>query len=386
MSVQIQDHLSKLEKSESELRVVNQDLSSSESKYRSLVDHAPFGIFTTKGMVVTFSNRYNQFLAGLNPDELMDPASFRTWIHPEDRQRVLSEYAQAVEQGRPYETMFRFLHQDGGVRKVLSRRMPIKDADGQIRMYQGFNIDITALDQLQERLSRAERLATLGQMAAGIAHEIRNPLVGIGSTASLLLEDTPDSDPRKADLGVILAETKRLDRIVNQIIDYARPREVAPIEFALADLIAETLRLLDAAVTAKHVGVCSMVPPSLPPIHADRDQLKQVLLNLFQNAIEALPDGGRLDITVGWLAQEGESGVVITVADIGCGIAPNDLGHVFEPFFTTGKYHGTGLGLALCRNIIEAHRGDIHLTSEVGQGTSVRVWIPFRQEPQMIEG
>src|SRR5437867_11605865 len=213
MKAQIRDHIARVEKSEAELRLLNRDLAASESKYRSIVDHAPLGIFTSKGMALVFSNRYNKILAGLAPDEEGDPEASRQSSHPEDRDRVLTEFAQAVEQGRPYETVVRFLHQDGTVRKVLSQRIPIRDADGRTLMYQGFNVDITALDQMQARLSRAERLATLGQVAAGIAHEIRNPLVGIGSTASLLLDESDKSDPRRPELEIILGETRRLDRI-----------------------------------------------------------------------------------------------------------------------------------------------------------------------------
>lgn len=386
MSVQIKEHLSKLEQSETELRGVNQDLSASEAKYRSLVNHAPFGIFTTKGMSITFSNRYNQILAGLDPDDQMSPDRFRNSIHPSDRQRVLSEFAQAIEQDRPCETVFRFQQQDGTVRKVLSRRIPIKDVEGQTIMYQGFNIDITALDLLQERLSRSERLATLGQVAAGIAHEIRNPLVGIGSTTALLMDDTPESDPRHAELGIILRETRRLDRIVNQIIDYARPREVAPIAFEVEDLLSETVKVLETSLVAKRIVVAMETPPVGLLLHADRDQLKQVLLNLLQNAVEASSDGGR--VTLGAFSMPGDRGpgIVVKVADAGCGIYSEDLAHAFEPFFTKGKHRGTGLGLAICRNIIEAHGGDIQLTSEVGKGTSARIWLPVRQDVTVIGG
>lgn len=144
MGVQIRRHLDQV--------------AESESKYRGLVDHAPFGIFTTKGWDVTFSNRYNQVLAGLNPDEEVDPATFRKFIHPEDRDRVLSEFAQAVAGNQPYETVFRFLHENGTTRKVLSRRMPIKDAEGSSSPnYVGFNIDITALDELRIKLSQIGR-------------------------------------------------------------------------------------------------------------------------------------------------------------------------------------------------------------------------------------
>jgi len=385
MSAQIRDHLAVVEKSETELRALNQDLSASESKYRSLVDHAPFGIFTTKGMAMVFSNRYNTILAGLNPDEEADPEAIRIAFHPEDRDRVLAEFAKAVREGRPYETVFRFLHKDGTVRKVLSRRIPIKDADGQVVMYQGFNIDITALDQMQTRLSRSERLATLGQVAAGIAHEIRNPLVGIGSTTSLLVEETDSKDPRRSDLEVILRETRRLDRIVNQIIEYARPRELAPVLFSCSDLVEEVLKLLDVPLSKKALTVTCAVSPALPKVYADRDQIKQVLLNVFQNAIEASEERGGLSVAACPFARNLDPGLAITVTDQGPGISSEDLPHVFEPFFTRGKHRGTGLGLAICRNIVDAHGGDIQLMSDKGKGTTARLWLPLRQQPRLIE-
>ncbi len=385
MNAQIRDHIAQVEKSEAELRLLNKDLAASESKYRSIVDHAPFGIFTTQGMALVFNNRYNRVLAGLDPDEEGDPEAVRQSIHPEDRERVLSEFSQAVKQNRPYETIFRFLHKDGMVRKVLSRRIPIKDPDGQTIMYQGFNIDITALDQMQARLSRAERLATLGQVAAGIAHEIRNPLVGVGSTVSLLLEDTDRSDPRRSDLEVVLNETRRLDRIVNQIIDYARPRALAPVMFAMEDLIQETLTLLNGTLTSKHIKVKREIHPHLSSIEADRDQLKQVLLNVVQNAIEAVEDQGTLHIATFDSLRDQEPGMVLKVTDNGVGMAPGDLPRLFEPFFTTGKHRGTGLGLAICRNIIDTHRGEIQVNSQQGVGTAVRIWLPFRQQRQSTE-
>jgi PAS domain S-box-containing protein len=384
MSEQVRSHLTKLEQSEADLRAVNQNLAASESKYRSIVDHAPLGIFTTKGMAMTFINRYNRILAGLDPDEEGDPEAIRSLIHPEDHDRVLSEFAKAVAENKPYETVFRFLHQDGTVRKVLSRRIPIWDQHGHIVMYQGFNIDITALDQMQSQLSRSERLATLGQVAAGIAHEIRNPLVGIGSTASLLVDEFDADDPRRADLTTILKETRRLDRIVNQIIDYARPREVVPMLFPINEVIHEALKLLEAPLAAKRITPKSLVHPMLPQVHADRDQIKQVLLNLFQNGIEAMGEGGTITIVAFESQVVREPGITIDVSDTGGGIAPQDLQHVFKPFFTSGKHRGTGLGLAICRNIIEAHSGDIQINSQIGAGTTVRIWLPLRQQPKII--
>jgi PAS domain S-box-containing protein len=377
MSSQLRAHLAMVEKSEAELRSVNRDLSASEAKYRSLVDLAPFGIFSTRGFDITFSNRYNRVLAGLDPDSDDNPDAFRQWIHPEDRERVLTEFAQAVHERKPYETVFRFLQKNGMMRKVLSRRIPLARESGQAVVYQGFNIDITALDDMQQQLSRAERLATLGQVAAGIAHEIRNPLVGIGSTAALLRDEFDPSDEKRTDLDIILNETRRLDRIVNQIIDYARPRELVPTQWPMDGVIEEVLKLLDTRLESQRVAVACSCSPALIA-YADRDQIKQVLLNLCQNSVDAMPSGGDLRISAGQAARAGHAGIYIEVSDTGSGISPKHLGQVFQPFFTTGKQHGTGLGLAICRNIAEAHAGDITLTSEPGSGTTARLWLPLQ--------
>jgi len=382
MSTQLRAHLGMVEKSEAELRSVNRDLSASEAKYRSLVDLAPFGIFSTKGFDVTFSNRYNRILAGLDPDGDENPDAFRQWIHPEDRERVLTEFARAVQERKPYETVFRFLHKNGTMRKVLSRRIPLEQEPGQTVVYQGFNIDITALDDMQQQLSRAERLATLGQVAAGIAHEIRNPLVGIGSTAALLRDEFDPSDEKRTDLDIILNETRRLDRIVNQIIDYARHRDLVPTAWPVDGIVDEVLKLLDTRLENQRIKIIRPCEPGLV-VHADRDQIKQVLLNLCHNSLDAMASGGELAISAGHSIHTAHSGVFIEVSDTGSGIAKKDLAQVFQPFFTTGKKHGTGLGLAICRNIAEAHGGDITLTSEPGRGTKARRWLPLRPTPEL---
>lgn len=387
MSSQILGHLDQMVKSETSLRKLNQHLSDSESRYRGLVDHAPIGIFTTRGMQVTFSNRHNQVLAGLDPEEQIDPATFRERIHPEDVDRVLSDFSRAVAAGRPCEMIFRFVHTDGGVLTILSRRVPISDFDSPDPIYVGFNIDITALDALQLRLSRTEKLATLGQVAAGIAHELRNPLVGIGSTASLLLDEFERSDPRRVEIDVILQETRRMDRIVNQIVEYARPRELALARFVLSDLINEVLKLLSGPLQAKHLKVRISLSAAADHLHADRDQIEQVLLNVIDNAIDASPmDGSAIEITANESFYHEQPGIMIQVRDAGKGISLEVLSRVFEPFFTSGKRHGAGLGMAICKNIIERHRGDIHLTSEVGAGTIVSIWLPLSQDIQLVKG
>lgn len=382
MSLRIRQYVEELQQSEYALKKLNAYLSVSEAKYRGLVDHAPVGIVMTKGVKITFSNRYNQQLAGLDPEEEVEPATFLQCIHPEDRNRVLMTLAQAVAEGRPCEAIYRFVHKDGNVRKILSRHVPIMDYDSSDIIYMGFNLDITALESLQVRLSRAEHLATLGQVAAGIAHELRNPLVGIGSTAKVLLDEFESGDAKRKEIEVILSETRRLDRIVNEIVHFARVRRLAPTRVDLVQLVDEVSKLLKVRLDEKELSINTNVSPMISEIHADRDQLRQVLLNVVHNAIEATPRSGEpIQVTADELFREDRPGIMIQVKDAGHGIPPEIIGQVFQPFVTSGKRNGTGLGLAICRNIVEAHAGDIYVASEVGKGTVLGVWMPLEQEP-----
>ncbi len=384
MSRTIRDYIAHIQKSEAELRNLNNDLSTSESKYRGIVDHAPFGIFTAKHGRMIFSNRQNWLLAGRNPEDEPNPEGMWDSIHPEDRERVLQGFSEAFARQVPFETVFRFLHSNGTIHKILSRAIPIQDEGSRELLYQGFNVDITALEHMRERLNRAERLATLGQVAAGIAHEIRNPLVGIGSTTSLLIEEFPPGDSKHEDLLTILNETRRLDRIVNQIVEYARPRELVLSSFHMPALIEETVQLIRLQLEQKRIRTTYDFPSDLPPIQADRDQIKQIVLNAIHNAINALMPGGILHIAVKEEIREGEHGVLTHIQDNGKGIAAEDLSKIFDPFFTSGKERGTGLGLAICRNIIEAHGGNITAASQVGVGTVLSVWLPLTLQPHSV--
>lgn len=384
MSQQIREYIAQVQKSETELRNLNMDLITSESKYRGIVDHAPFGIFTTKEGKIIFSNRHNWVLAGRHPDENLDPEAIWDAIHPEDREQVFQKFSDASEQHVPFEHVFRFLHPNGTIRRILSRAIPIQDADGHQLLYQGFNVDITALENMREKLNRSEKLATLGQVAAGIAHEIRNPLVGIGSTTSLLMEDFSPGQPQHEDLTTILKETRRLDRIVNQIVEYARPRELVVSSFDMSGLVKETMEIVSSTLEQKHIQTTYEMVAKSPTLQADRDQIKQIVLNAVQNSIEALKPEGTLHIEIKEEARDGEQGLATNIQDNGKGIAPDDLAKIFDPFFTSGKERGTGLGLAICRNIIEAHGGQINATSQLGVGTVMSIWLPLTLQPQSV--
>ena len=200
------------------------------------------------------------------------------------------------------------------------------------------------------------------------------------------MEDFPSEDTKRQDLHTILKETRRLDRIVTQIVEYARPRDIVPGSFEMPSLVTETLDLLSHAVAQKHINVTATFPPELPALEADRDQVKQVVLNALQNSVEALEENGKIRVEAQEELRDGYRGLLTTIHDNGKGISPEDLPRIFDPFFTMGKRRGTGLGLAICRNIIEAHGGSIRADSQVGVGTVMAIWLPFtlQQQPATV--
>lgn len=232
------------------------------------------------------------------------------------------------------------------------------------------------------RMHRAERLATTGQLASGVAHEIRNPLTAIRSTIQLLARDFQGDAARRELLEGVLAEVDRINQIITQLLSFARPAEfrVAPVE--LNALIESSLSLVAAQARLHSVCIVRELG-ELPNIPGDESQLKQLFLNLFMNAFEAMPQGGELRVEsargAGILACGPITGdfVRVTIADTGSGMSDEVLERIFDPFFTT-KPEGTGLGLSVSYAIVERHRGEITVRSVPGQGTTVVLRFPTR--------
>jgi signal transduction histidine kinase len=170
-------------------------------------------------------------------------------------------------------------------------------------------------------------------------------------------------------------------------VEYARTRELVVTQFVLSDLINHILKLLNGPLQAKHLKVRTSISQEADHLYADRDQIEQVLINVIDNAIDASPVGGlSMEIAAYKLLHQEQPGIMIQVRDAGKGIPPEALSRVFEPFFTSGKRNGTGLGMAICKNIIDRHHGYIHLTSAVGEGTVVSLWLPLSQDIQSVKG
>lgn len=224
----------------------------------------------------------------------------------------------------------------------------------------------------QMEMARREGLARLGEMGAMLAHEIRNPLAGIKGYAQVI-EKRPAEERNRTFAQSIVNEVLRLENLVNELLAYVRSETPPMSRVDCSGLISHAVSLIRHEALQLHVALNIDCSEDLF-ILGNPDRLVQVLLNLFKNALQAMPDGGTLRIAAGIAGQS----VIVTVADSGAGIGPEEMARVFEPFFTT-KARGTGLGLALCKKIIDEHNGTISLTSRVGHGTSVSITLPLQK-------
>ena len=226
--------------------------------------------------------------------------------------------------------------------------------------------------QRLRRMSRVDKLATVGELAAGAAHEIRNPLTAIRSSLQYLDSKMPDETSRKL-LATALRETERIDGIVSALLALSRPSEIAKEKHDLRGTIEESLELVSIQAKKNKVSLAKTFPPSPILLFADRAQLKQLFLNVFLNAIQAMPSGGTMSVEA---RIKDERKAFVAVADSGGGIPEENLDRIFDPFFTTKK-GGTGLGLSICYNIVKSHQGEIEVKSKAGEGTTILITLPL---------
>jgi two-component system sporulation sensor kinase A/two-component system, sporulation sensor kinase E len=214
-------------------------------------------------------------------------------------------------------------------------------------------------------------------MAAGIAHEVRNPLTSIRGYADLIYKSLPADDNIKSYSKIVVDEVKRLNNIVQNVLNFARKAEPEAQPTNLNSLVEGLIVLVEKDASYNNVEIVLDLDPDLPTVMADGTQIKQVFLNLAQNAIQAMPGGGKLTIS----SRRSAGGAEVSFVDQGSGIPPEHLSRIFDPFFTT-KQGGTGLGLSVSYRIIENHRGSIEVTSKVGAGSTFKVKLPAKSVGQ----
>jgi two-component system, NtrC family, sensor kinase len=227
------------------------------------------------------------------------------------------------------------------------------------------------------QMERADRLASIGEMAAGIAHEIKNPLTGIASAITIISDDFFPSDPRKEILGEVLDQVKRLDKTVNDLLFFGRPTDPEPVCTDLNAVLKKTLMFASQHRGSKGglIEKVLQLQDDLPPVYVDPKQIQQVLLNLILNGIQAMQSGGVLTLRTALTQENGKQWVIVSISDTGQGIPDQILGKIFTPFFTT-KAQGTGLGLAICHKLVTQQGGSIKVESEDGKGTVFSIELP----------
>lgn len=341
----------------------------------------------TDGKITVFNQEAEQItgVARINRGRIVDdlPAPLRTIIRTtlatserqEDRE-VVFQVAQEDVYVRASSAIFR-----GQEQELLGALMVITD--------------ITTLKKMEEQIRRTDRLASLGTLSAGMAHEIKNPLVSIKTFAQLLPERYAESDFRETFSGLIVHEINRIDTLVNQLLRFARPAKPLLQPMHVHEILEKTLLLLQHRLYEKEIKVERVFDSPTDLIRADSDQFEQVFLNFFLNAMDAMKRGGELTVETEIRSSEALTSrlsgngshtnevLCISIRDTGEGIKPADIPHVFDPFFTT-KDHGTGLGLSVVHGIVQEHGGQIEVESELSKGTVFRIYMPLARESQEV--
>ncbi len=332
-------------------------------------------VLDTEGRIVRF-NRACEQASGYRFEEVKGQRVWDFLLVPEEMEGVKAAFEDLWTKGLPNTHENFWVRKDGERRRIVWSNTVILNLRGSVEHVIATGLDVTEVKQMQEQLRRTERLAELGTLASGMAHEIGTPMNVIQGRAEYLLQRTTE-EPIKKGLATIIAQVERITKIMNQLLTFARRRPIERKPMDWKKTIADCLDIVQERLKQHRVEVETSYAEPLPLVHADPDQMSQVLLNLVLNAIQAMPEGGRLSLA---LEPEGP-GMKLSVADTGSGMPAETLNKIFDPFFTTKDVGaGTGLGLTVVHGIVEDHGGAIHVYSVPGRGTTFTIHLPIHRE------
>lgn len=268
-----------------------------------------------------------------------------------------------------YQLEKRFIHKSGEIKTGILTVSRVREEVSGKEVLLGQILDVTEKKHMEYALKQQEKLAIIGQLAAAVAHEIRNPLTPIKGFMQLL---HAEKEINPVYLSIILDELRRVEGIISEFLTLARPHTEKSALVRIDCLFKQVIKRLETDGLTQNKVVLLQINPSIPAVLGDANSLKQVFINILQNGLEALSEQGRIDV----LITESQSGVLVKVSDNGCGIPKDRLDKLGEPFYST-KEKGTGLGLMTCYRIIENHGGKINIDSVEGEGTTVTIWLPY---------
>ncbi len=391
MASQLFQQRTALEAAHAELQHRFEELADLKSYTDSILGSLTSGIVTINldGRVVTL-NPAAELLTGLFAAEVTGKYCTEVFMHAPEVVEILMETLASRTGLASFSLMLK--RRNGTSLPVEVGTAPLKGVEGKDLGVVGVFRDVTLVRELEDQLRRSDRLAALGTLAAGLAHEIKNPLTSLRTFTSLVPRKFEDERFRQTFQRVVPRELERINGIVERLLQLARPTRLSFKPVRLPVLLNRVLELYANQIEAKPITVVREYARDLPAIQADQEHLYQTLVNLVANALEAMDPGGRLTLRAGW--SEGADPfllprrwslnrrVKVEIEDTGSGIPPSEADKVFNPFFTT-KAGGTGLGLALAHKIIEDHGGTISFQSTSGVGTTFRVVLPLTPTPHV---
>jgi len=372
----------RLGKKDEEIQRLGRELEDVKNFMESIFQSIGSGIMVTRvNDMITYVNRAGERILGFSKDELIGkPLSNLSLREKQSVVQSLLNNPEDVDTRR-----------EGWMRKKDGAEFPVGfsinnhldnrgESIGKIVIFR----DLTSIYKIQEEILRMDRLVSLGKLSSGIAHELRNPLAGIKTTAQALGEELTEEDPRREYLQRITKEIDRLNELLKTFFSFAKPQKLNLTPCHVRDIINEIIPFLIKEIADKGIRFEEKYDPYLPRIKADKTQMHQVFLNLFLNAIQAMPEGGELKIGVSSFVSAGGDGprqnfIKAIVSDTGKGIPPHMIDRIFDPFFTT-KPKGIGLGLSIAYQIINKHGGTIKVESQWEKGTSFVITLPENVE------
>lgn len=344
-------------------------LEESEARYRLLAENAMDMITTHKADgSFTYISPASFALLGKRPEEILGDTGYGM-LHPDDEEISRKAHEDLISGPCTKTVPFRLQHKDGHYVWLETSCKSITDDTGKVVEIIGVTRDISDRKKSEDLLRQSDKLSIVGQLAASVAHEIRNPLTSLKGFIQFL-QESQEVDPSNY-YSIMDKELNRIDQIMGQLLLLAKPQVRTYKKTCLKEIIEFVETLLQPEAIVQNIQINTRIPDVMPHIHAEENELKQVLINLLKNAIDSMDDGGEITIQ----AQMMDSQIHVSVKDQGCGIPRNRIEKMCEPFYTT-KEKGTGLGLMISSKIMKEHNGELRFSSIEGKGTTASMVLP----------
>ncbi len=361
---------------EGEVESRTKQLAESESKYRVLVEEINDGYFVNQGGCIVFANPAYCELHGYTYEEMIG-RPYEDLVAPSSLPLVKKLYEDRMAGVETKDLYIYFRrHKNGSI-------FPTENKVKRI-LYQGEYAvagicrDITERVEAEKRLRESERLAHIGKLATSLAHEIRNPLSSVKMNSQIILKNIRFDGNDKRRMEIIVHEISRLEKILDEMLDFARPVKLNLEPASIQAILDGCLEIMEEKFREQSITVRKHYATGLPPVALDPEKIEQALFNLLLNAVEALPEGGWVEATLSQV-KGNEEVLQVEISDNGSGISPEDLPFIFDPFFSNKK-KGTGLGLSNVKKIVEAHGGSVAVSLRKPRGTSVHLTLPMREK------